>query len=100
VEDPSLSVGEDHQHGLVAAGALVVRVGMSGCEHSHVFSGTTKPCVELVGGMRPDVRKALHDRVFGLTGRDLEGKAIAMGTSGAGRGVGDQLAVLEVPEGT
>jgi hypothetical protein len=29
---------------------------------------------------------------------NLKGKAIAMGTSWAGRGVGDQLAVLEVPE--
>src|SRR5882757_8958107 len=50
--------------------------------------------------MHPDVRKAFHDRVFGLARLNLKGKAIAMGASWSGRGVGDQLAVLEVPEWT
>jgi hypothetical protein len=36
--------------------------------------------------------------VFGLAGHNLKGKAIAMGAGWAGRGVGDQLAVPEVPE--
>ena len=99
VEDAAFAVAENHQAGLIHAGAFVGRVRVRRGEDGHVFAGTFEIGVELVALVHPDFGETLDDRVFGIADGHLIGNAIAVHASGAGRGVGGELAILIDPVG-
>jgi hypothetical protein len=78
VEDPSLAKGQRHQYRFVVAGAGVLRIGVCGGQHGHIFTGATQGAVEFIRSVHPDGRQALEDGVFRLTSGDLERAARAM----------------------
>ena len=79
------AVRDGHDDGLVLAGAVRHRRRRRRCrENRHVLGGTAEIAVELVVGVHPRRRQALHDRVLGGANRHEEIVRAGM-LCGAGR---------------
>src|SRR5678816_2885295 len=92
-----MCIRDSQEHGLIAAGAAIGRIGIRRGKHRHVLPGTAHFGTQLIALMHPGFRQAICYWVI-LTNSDLEGRAQPMTACPAGSVIGNLLAVLVIPE--